>query len=221
MPECDYCGEAFDGEDAYLDHLGSAHEGELSAIDQRRVAGHVGDGESSFPLGPAVLVGLFVFAGAVVVYVTFLMGGGGGGSGVVNTGPWGSIQVEQMPGEATGQLDYHGYINVTIAGEQVDFSRDRYQLNDQRFHFEAGNGQIWHGHADGITLEFAMATVGIDLNESAVTYQGQTYRESDPGTEVIIRVNGESVDPTSYVLDGTTEPENGDRVRIVVRTDGS
>ena len=38
MPDCDYCEESFADEDAYLDHLADVHEGELGAIDRRRVA---------------------------------------------------------------------------------------------------------------------------------------------------------------------------------------
>ncbi|WP_436923366.1 DUF3105 domain-containing protein [Halosimplex amylolyticum] len=78
MPDCDYCGATFDGEEAYLDHLAAEHEGELRSIDQRRVADRESASEGGFPLGPAVLVGLLVFSGALVIYVTFLMGGSGG-----------------------------------------------------------------------------------------------------------------------------------------------
>jgi len=76
MPDCDYCGETFSDEDAYLDHLAAEHEGELGSIDQRRVEDHVGGSDGGFPLGPAVLVGLLVFSGALVVYVTFIWGSG-------------------------------------------------------------------------------------------------------------------------------------------------
>jgi hypothetical protein len=79
MPECDYCGASFEGEDAYLDHLAADHEGELRSIDQRRVADRDGDDGDGIALGPAVLVGLLVLAGGLVVWVTFLMGGNGGG----------------------------------------------------------------------------------------------------------------------------------------------
>jgi len=223
MPECDYCGESFGDEDAYLAHLAADHEGELTRIDQRRVADHEGDDGGGIAAGPAILVGLLVFTGGVVVYVTFLMGGGGGGGGpgVVEAGPGPAIEVEQMPGSASATMDYHGSIEVVIDGERVDFSREQYQLNDDRFHFENGDGRVWHGHAEGITLEFAMATVGIDLGENSVTYQGTTYRDSDSGTDVRVQVNGEPVDATSYVLDGTANPSNGDRVSIVVETNGS
>jgi len=84
MPECDYCGESFADEDAYLDHLAAAHEGELGRIDRRRVADHQGasgDGDEGVGLGPVILVGLLALAGVLVVYVTFFMGGGNGGDG--------------------------------------------------------------------------------------------------------------------------------------------
>lgn len=77
MPDCDYCGATFDGEDAYLDHLAADHEGELGSIDERRVADHEGESDGGIPLGPAVLVGLLVLAGGLVVYVTFILGGSG------------------------------------------------------------------------------------------------------------------------------------------------
>jgi len=205
MPDCDYCGESFGDEDSYLDHLAADHRGELGAIDKRRVASHEGDGDGGgFPLGPAILVGLLVFAGAVVVFVTFNFGGGGG-----------------QPA-CTGHC--HGTINVTIDGQQLDFSQQRYQLQDEEFHFEAGNGRIWHTHATGVTLAEGMATLGIDVTADSVTFQGTTYRDGDPGTEVIVEVEGESVDPTSYVFRGTEtgrNAEQGDHVRIVVRTNGS
>jgi len=83
MVDCDYCDASFDGEDAYLEHLGAAHEGELGSIDQRRVAEHSGgtDDGGSIPVGPAILVGVIGFSLAIVVYVVVFMGGGGGGGG--------------------------------------------------------------------------------------------------------------------------------------------
>jgi len=81
MVDCDYCDASFDSEDAYLDHLGAAHEGELGSIDRRRVEEHTGGdaADSSIPLGPAILVGVIGFSLAIVVYVVVFMGGGGGG----------------------------------------------------------------------------------------------------------------------------------------------
>jgi len=83
MVDCDYCDASFDSEDAYLEHLGAAHEGELGSIDRRRVDEHSGgsDDGGSIPTGPAILVGVIGFSLAIVVYVVVFMGGSGGGGG--------------------------------------------------------------------------------------------------------------------------------------------
>jgi hypothetical protein len=77
MPECDYCEEAFDDEDGYLDHLAAEHEADLGAIDRRRVEAHDADDGGGLSLGPVVLVALLVLSGMLVVWVTFFMGESG------------------------------------------------------------------------------------------------------------------------------------------------
>lgn len=106
----------------------------------------------------------------------------------------------------------HGSITVTIAGERIDFSRDTYQLQDNYFHFEHGNGDRWHVHGKDVTLQYAMDTLNIHVTNETVTYQGTTYRDSNPGTTVTVEVNGEPVNPRTYVL------QDGDRVQINVET---
>ncbi|ELZ26851.1 hypothetical protein C475_07951 [Halosimplex carlsbadense 2-9-1] len=107
MPDCDYCGATFDGEDAYLDHLAADHEGELGSIDRRRVAERDPDDDGGFRVGPAVLVGLLAVAGGLVVYVTFLMGGSGGtaaASGLPDSGD--QSVVSQVQTEESNGLDH-------------------------------------------------------------------------------------------------------------------
>jgi len=98
MPECDYCGESFDGEGAYLDHLAAEHEGELGAIDRRRVEDRESSGGLDLALGPLILVGLLVIAGGVVVYVTFLMGGDGA------TASASGLEAEPLPEQGSQSL---------------------------------------------------------------------------------------------------------------------
>ncbi|MEF8814624.1 MAG: hypothetical protein V5A55_12530 [Halovenus sp.] len=211
MEECSYCGQSFDDEEAYLAHLADEHEGELSAIDRRRVEGHEAEREGGgLPTGPLVLGVVFGVAVLLVVYVTLFMGSGASGADVGQVGT------------AHG----HGTINVTVDGETLDFSRDRYQVREtgnRRFHFEGGTA-VWHKHATGITVEYALNVHGIQVSEDSVTVDGTTYRASDPGTEVIVEVNGESVDPGEYVIQGASSAsaaEQGDHIRVIVRTNGS
>jgi hypothetical protein len=149
----------------------------------------------------------------VTVYVIFLQSGGAGTA---------AAEAMQTPTNV-GALHEHGSMTVVIDGRELDFSRQQFQLQDDAFHFESGNGEVWHTHAQGVTLEYALSTLGIEANSSAVTYDGTTYRASDPGTTVTVAVNGQPVDPRDYVLDGTTDAASagqGDSVRVVVRTDG-
>lgn len=213
MPECDHCGAEFDGEEAYLRHLGEVHEGELGRIEQRRVAeltgANGGEGGFAVPTGPAVLGVVLVFALLLVGYVIFFLGSE---SGSAELGP-------------TGSDHEHGTLEMSVLGERVDFSESRYQVVADRFHFEAGNGRDWHTHATGVTLAWGMETLGIGLTEGSVTFEGTTYRDDDPDYDVRITVNGEPVDPETYVLQGVPPgepPSNGDNVRIVVtRANGS
>ncbi len=207
MPDCDYCDAEFDDEQSYLKHLKKEHEGELTRVDQRRVE-DVDAGGFSIPTGPAILVAVIGSVFLLMIYVVFVLGSGGG----AGDGP-----------RQLGSIHEHGSIEVTINGNSLDFTRDEFMLRDDFFHFEDQTGN-WHVHGRGVTLEYAMGTLGIGVNESCVSYEGRTYCDSDPGTSVTIEVNGNSVDPGSYVLDGTesaTSANQGDHIRIVVSQSGS
>ncbi|WP_206425014.1 DUF3105 domain-containing protein [Halosimplex salinum] len=211
MPDCDYCGETVDGEDAYLDHLAAEHEGELGSIDRRRVEDRTPGSDDGFPLGPAVLVGLLVFSGVLVVWVTFFMGSGGaeGQSPGAGSGPAFENSVSQPSN--VGGAHTHGGITVTIDGQELDFSRQEYQLQDDAFHFENGDGSTYHVHAEGVTLEYALETLDIGVTESTLSFDGTTYDAND-GDTVVYEVNGEEVDPGSYTL------SEGDEVRVVAES---
>jgi hypothetical protein len=75
MAECDYCGRAFDDEEALLEHMRDEHGDELSRIDRRRV-GELDDEEGEFPTGPLAIAFVVLASAAVVAFVIF--GGGGG-----------------------------------------------------------------------------------------------------------------------------------------------
>jgi len=198
MPECRYCGERHDDEETHLRHLRSAHADELSRIDRRRVE-ELGDdpGDDGGP-PTALLVGGVAAVAIVglVVWVSFFAGDAGAGDADAEVGPAGSAH-------------YHGSIEMIVLGERVDFSREEYQLQADRFHFEGGDGTRWHAHATGVTLGYGMETLGIEVTADSVTFEGTTYVDGE-GYAVTVTVDGEPVEPESYVL------EEGDRVRIVV-----
>ena len=191
MPECDYCGATHDGEGAHLDHLKSEHYDELGPIDKRRVD----DRGSGFdvPVGPIAIGVVLVAAAGILGYVVFVAGGGGSNIG------------------SAGSAHYHGPMEMTVLGNDVDFSQSQYQVRDNRFHFEDRNGQRWHAHATGVTFGYAMNALGFDVSTdpNTLVYRGDTYTDGE-GYEVVLKVNGNSVG-TDYVL------KQDDDIRVVVR----
>jgi hypothetical protein len=207
MTDCDHCGASFDDETAYLKHLRDEHPDDLGRIEQRRIDS-LGGGDGGVDAAPVALGAVLVAAVAIVAYVVFFTGGSGGSGGTGGSGTVNGYQVAQLPtGQAYQGTHYHGQLRMAVQGDTVDFSQQQYQLQAEAFHFE-GDGR-WHVHAPGVTLEFAMATLSIGVTDDSVTYEGTTYTDGE-GASVQVLVNGNDVDPASYVL------QDGDRVEIVV-----
>lgn len=194
---CDHCGRDFDEEAAYLRHLRDEHGDDLGPIEVRRVAAIDTDEGGRSVATYAGAVGALAVVGALVYLLAFAGGNGGGGEASAATTPTG-----------VGTAHYHGPITVEIGGDELDFGQRQFQLQADAFHFENGNGERWHGHAQDVTLAWAMDTLGIEVTEDSVTYDGTTYEDGENAT-VVVEVNGESVDPETYVL------QDGDSIRIV------
>jgi hypothetical protein len=203
MPDCSYCDAAFPDEASYREHLRAEHADELDRIDRKRAGLDRDDGDGP----PVVLYAVLVGGVALALVGVYLVASGsptasGESGGVTTPHDYGAVHV-------------HGTIEVSIDGQTVDFGRQRYQMQDRNFHFEEDNANPWHVHARGVTLAYAMETVGIELGGGGDTlaFDGTTYRDGDDGTSVSVTVNGEPVNPSEYVL------QDGDTVRIVVRTE--
>lgn len=213
MIDCEYCDAQFDTDEEYVAHLHEEHTNdELSRIDRRRVEHVYGSDsdETSDWSGLVVIGGVILLAAGLVGVVIAVPGFDGGGMG---GGHGGGMRGSHGGGSGpsnVGAVHYHGTMQMVVTGTTVDFSTDRYQCQDGAFHFEGNTGRRWHVHAEGVTLQYALSTLDIEVTESSVVFDGQTHRDSDPNTSVDITVNGNPVTPSEYVL------QRGDRVRIVV-----
>lgn len=203
--DCKYCPETFDSEDDYYSHLASSHtESEVTNLEAKKVKNSYGgfsDEESERDY--ILMAGLFVaglFAAGILASV-FFMGGDGSTSGEYE-------HVEHYP---SGQAHEHGQWHMEVNGEEIDFSQDKYQVADDKFHFEGGDGERWHAHAQNITIQYALATLGFEVTENHVRFNDTTYERPEEAT-VTVLVNGEEVDPVTYRL------SDGDAVRISIET---
>ncbi|WP_049985875.1 hypothetical protein [Halobellus rufus] len=117
---------------------------------------------------------------------------------------------EYIPPE---QLHVHGTIDFVVDGQELDFSRERYQQagHNDHFHFEGGHAEPWHAHSAHVTLAYGLSTLeGINVTDEAVVYNGTRYPYDGENGTATVTVNGEPVDPTEYYL------KNGDSVAIEI-----
>lgn len=225
MPiDCPYCGDTVP-DDAYVHHLRRQHADELTPIDDRRV----GRGSGGAQGRPLVL-----YAGIAGVLLLFVLGYGFAFL-LADTGP-GTAAVQP---DSAVSVHEHGLIAIEHDGRPVDLGDPQYLEADECFHFHGDGGtedggdghdhdhgtppgtQVWHTHCENVTVEYALETLGMDVTADGITLDGREYS----ATEVSVTVDGEPVDPQTYVLDGV-EPVDaaadgaGDDVRVVLRSSG-
>ncbi|GGN94058.1 hypothetical protein [Haloarcula pellucida] len=130
---------------------------------------------------------------------------------------WVTVETADMNAAVPGnyidneQQHVHGGMTVTVDGEDVDFSRSKYQSNDRHFHFEGGEGEYWHAHSSNITLDYALDSLnGVNVTEDSITFNGTTYDSSESDTTIAIEVDDERVQPSEYFL------KDGDDVQITI-----
>lgn len=215
MPEtCRYCDTTVEDEAALRTHLREAHDpADLGPIDRRRIEGGSTD-DASTDRRTVIAVGGVAVLGIAAIGLG-LRGSGGDG------------EPSLVPG-----MDDHGTMVVEIDGEELDLSGDqRFINNHQVFHFHGGEydqygAHVWHVHGEGVTLTWALATLGIELEDagSVVHFDGETYDAADTAVDVSITVNGDPVDPDEHELEGVgpmgqAAAGAGDDVALVVTVD--
>lgn len=201
MVDCEYCSEDFASEEEYLKHLQSSHtREEVSNIDERKIDNQLNGfntDDREWPVNKIILgSGLLLFIGVITIIAYVTIGGAG------------PSKFEWVETEPYNGGHYHGEMHVTIDGNELDFSQDKFQVLDEDFHFEANQGTRWHGHAQQITLQYALATLGIEAHQEELTYQGTTYTTEN--YEIKYLVNGEPVNVSTYEL------QEGDVIRVQV-----
>jgi hypothetical protein len=148
---------------------------------------------------------------------------GGSGDDSSGDGGDGGTAGEGSDGVGSGGDDYEsGTMSVTVDGEAVDLTADRFQAEyaeeSIRFHFHEGD-EYWYVEGKGVTFAEAIDLLprfGFERTDGAVvvTVDGTTYDAGDAGITVAFRANGEAVDPTAY------DVQDGDHLALAVTTGG-
>ncbi len=69
----------------------------------------------------------------------------------------------------------HADVKVYINGKAIDFSQRKYQLTTSFIHFEEGIGDVVHIHATGLTVGHLLKSLGMDINNNCILYEGENY----------------------------------------------
>ena len=70
---------------------------------------------------------------------------------------------------ALGSAHIHADIKTYVSGNPIDFSLQKYQLQDKMVHFEDKDGNVVHIHATGITLGYIFKTLKLSIDNNCLT----------------------------------------------------
>jgi len=200
VPDCDYCGADFDGEDAYLDHLEAEHYEELSRIDRRRVDGSAGESGTStgqvaaIAVGAVLVIGLVLFVGDAAGFVDLggLVGDGGDGG---DAGLLDDIETYE-----------HSNREHVPAGQDIQYPREpptggpHYAgVTQPEFYERPGEyGQLVHNLEHGhVVVYYDPSAISSDAEESLRQF---TERYADTWAAVVVVQNPKENPESDYVL---------------------
>lgn len=137
----------------------------------------------------------------------------GGGGTTTNGTTTQTTNQTTTQGDQEREVAATGQMAVVIDDDRLDLASAAEADSNASFWFDtSGPGITWKRTDANVTLADALETVGVNASNDSITYRGTTYTESTQNTTVVMRVNGEPVNPTQYVL------QEGDEVWVEVIT---
>ena len=180
MHKCDQCDREFNTEEGLNQHKADKHG--MSRHEKKEIKRHkeeerkeeINKKVKSKKMKKWIIVAVIIIALVAGGYYAFTLIPSSPSSNVV-VGPAGSTHIHQD-------------IKVYMNGKAIDFSQPKYQLRSRLVHFEGGDGNVMHTHATGMTLGYALETMGIQLTD-CLAIDGTKY--CDEGNKTVkVYVNG-------------------------------
>lgn len=148
-----------------------------------------------------------------------------GAGSVLGVGLAGCIDRLPVGGEDDEvQPHVHGYLFVTIDGNDISFARSKYLIGESdrvttTFHFhDYDEPNRWHMEGRRLVLAAALdalpdVTYRFENGGHVLHVDGETYSAANPTTEITITERGRAIDPKAYRLN------RGDVISIRITTD--
>jgi hypothetical protein len=118
------------------------------------------------------------------------------------------------------EVHVHADFMIIINDEWIRLTDEKYQSSTKQIlhknvHLHDGKDDVVHRHADGITFAQFLQSVGFTLTDTCLTKDtGEQYCANETN-ELVLYVNGKSVDKTTYVT------EENDKVLLYYGTPNS
>lgn len=80
-----------------------------------------------------------------------------------------------------GSAHDHALFYVVVNGSEMDFTDDRYQVNERYVHLESNNSNIVHKHAEGVTWKRFLLTINTSISSNGSTYCVESFNETRCG----------------------------------------
>ena len=178
--ECKYCGKKFGSEAAMQQHIKHKHE------DVQK---------EKFPKTGArkiKKIGIYLVAFLILAGIIYGL----------------SVLSSQPKIGSAGSAHLHADIKVYVNGNQIDFSQPMYQLQSNLVHFEGGDGDVIHVHATGMTIGYALKTLGINFSPNCISVGNNNF--CNGGTKTLkFYVNGRP-----NIVFGNYEIRNLDKILV-------
>lgn len=155
MHKCEKCGREFNTEEGLNQHAADKHG--MSRHEKKEMKKQREE-ERKEEINKKIKKGKIKKWAIIAVVIIALVGIG---YVIATSIPPSSGTVVGPPGSTHIHHDFKMYVN----GNAVDFSQPKYQLRSRVVHFEDGDGNVMHTHATGMTLGYALNTMGIQLTE--------------------------------------------------------
>lgn len=202
--ECGDCNETFNSRAELVEHRLDKHDDDMNSHERDELKRELNSlqaqqSSDSTSYRPVVMSVVALLAIAGIGYTLFA-------SGVISFSASGGTPT--ATGNAAsigpaGSTHEHMSFGVIVDGEEINFALPKYQIGqtqNQHIHFEGGDGDIIHKHATGVTIKFALQTLGMDINSSCLTLDtGETYCEGEEST-LEVTAGGEEVNASTSVL---------------------
>lgn len=212
---CEYCDETFSSRRAEISHVLAEHGDDLTSHERDALKRERNDLSADTETGLFDRLPVSRSLGLTVLAVAVLVAGGYGlaSTGIVSfqggggaSGPTGSAGTGATPASVgpVGSTHEHATFSVVVDGAPIDFGQPRYQVQSSHVHFENGDGSTIHSHATGVTIGYALDTLGLGINGTCLTVHADTYCESTGN--VTTTVDGQELDNGAdhVIRDGET-----------------